>query len=316
MRYTHTMTMHQEKWVYRVGLKEHLIQLGHDLDSGKVVILLNGEPLFVDEFVNGKPKKFSIFIDHELCEVDIERTEKEYVYKFTPCHYSTSITGKFRKKRDYFANLQLSTGIFIVFFIILIPLTVFAVRQYVHQYTTPLSSGGITTTAYITDVGTFATKTYKSAGKSYPLEGNVRYKFKVHDTWYFGDTHLRANAEGKFITHEGMPIHQNYEFAVLYAPDNPLANKILFDQPTRTQLDYFLLDARSHCVQAAPALIFEENKVRYCDCYNAKLIEQYGWEGLAQAYFQKDAGDQAEFSISLTQAALNKMKRICLGEVQ
>ncbi|MGB1242587.1 MAG: hypothetical protein ACPG49_08700, partial [Chitinophagales bacterium] len=278
--------MHQESWIYKGKAKRHLVQLSHDFSKGTLLLSLDGFQLNEDQLKEeDKSKKLSFFIDGELFEIEVIRKDKKFLYQFTPHIYSTSKVGKTRKKAAKRELISVNTGVSLLAVGILITVLYFS---FYHRKTTPaLSLGGITTTATIEEINARQKHTLKQeTGKTKILNGNIRYKFKVEDEVYYGDTYLYKKIAHYYLAHTGLPIQTGDEFIVLYEPRNPNVNKILFDRPSPQKLEQYQLTAREACLKNIPLSVPPNKDLSYCECLRAYLFQQYDLEALAHIIHQ------------------------------
>lgn len=278
--------MHQESWIYRGKVRKHLVQLLHDFSKGTLLLTLDGFQLSEEQLkAEEDAKKLRFFIDGELFEIDVIRKGKKFLYKFTPHVYSTSKVGKKRKKAAKWELISVNTGIAIVSIGLLIAALYFS---FYHQNAAPaLSLGGITTTATIEEINAKQKHVLKQeSGKTKILNGNIRYKFKVSDEVYYGDTYLYKKIDHYYLAQTGLPIQTGDEFMVLYDPNNPNVNKILFDRPSPQKLEQYQLTAREACLRNVPSNIPSDKDLSYCECLRAYLFQQYDLEALAHIIHQ------------------------------
>lgn len=278
--------MHQESWVYRGKLKKHLVQLSHDFAEGTLLLTLNGTELAEDRFnAEKEKKKFSFFIDGELCEINITQKDKKYFYQFVPHIYSTSEVGKKRKKAAKWELVSVNTGIALVSIGLLFAVVYF--NFFSNSAAPALSLGGITTTATIQEINANKRHTIKNeAGVSKTLNGNIRYSFEVAEETYYGDAYLYKKIQHYYLSQTGLPIQTGDQFLVLYDQENPNVNTILFDRPSPEKLEQYQLYAREACLSNVSPEVPTQSSLQHCECLRAYLFQQYGLEGLAQILHQ------------------------------
>lgn len=278
--------MHQESWIYRGRLKQHLIQLSHDFTNGNLSLTLNGSSL-----INGQIKKeekektLQFFIDEELFEVKVIREPKKFLYQFIPHTYSTSTKGKIRKKAAKRELISVNTGVVLIASLMLSVGIYFAFFS--HKAAPPLSLGGVVTEAKITEIKAKEKSYFKGAnGETKALIGNIRYKFKVLKEWHEGDASLFQKIGHFYFTESGLPIQTGDVFKVLYDSENPTINTLLLDRPNDEKIEAYKLMARSACVQNLPDFVRPESDLYYCDCVKVHLFQRYGIEGLVRLMHQ------------------------------
>ncbi|MEZ4883339.1 MAG: hypothetical protein R3E32_01290 [Chitinophagales bacterium] len=278
--------MHQESWIYRGKFKRHLLQLSHDFSNGNLVLTLDGFKLSEEVILESEDLKiFSFFIDGELFEIKITRQNKQFVYEFIPHVYSTSHVGKTRKKAAKWELLSVNTGITIIVIALLSAILYFTFFS--NDAAPPLSLGGLTAVATITEINANKEHLLKTEdGKTKSLRGNIRYKFKVLDEWYYGDAYLYKKMDFYYLAKTGLPIQTGDEFMVLYSENNPNNNHILFDHPSEQKLAQYQLMARESCLKNLPPNIPTDKELTYCECLKAYLFQQYDLKGLANMIHQ------------------------------
>ena len=302
--------MHQESWIYRGKLKKHLLQLSHDFSKGTMVMTLDGTTLAEDKLEsNEREKTFQFFIDQELCEVKVIREGKKFVYKFIPHIYSTSKVGKTRKKAARWELISVNSGV--AFITVGLLLTVVYFTFFSNYSTSPLSLGGLTTVATITEINANKEHVVKQGeGGAKILRGNIRYKFKVLDKWYFGDAYLYKKMPYYYLAQTGLPIQTGDEFLVLYDSENPDRHKFLLDRPSEQKLKQYHLYARESCLKNLPSAISTDKELQYCECLKAYLFEQYDLKGLAMMIHQtKERTEFRDFNREVYQEFMNEERQ-------
>ncbi len=278
--------MHQESWKYRGKLKNHLIQLSHDFKNGSLSLTLNGSLLINGEIQSEEKEKIlQFFIDEELFEVKVIREPQKFLYQFIPHTYSTSTTGKTRKKAAKRELISVNTGVIVIAVLMLTIGIYFAFFSY--KAAPPLSLGGVIAEAEITEIKAKEKSYLKGAdGKTKALLGNIRYKFKVLEEWYEGDASLFQKIGHFYFTKSGLPIQTGDIFKVLYDAEDPTTNTLLLDRPNEEKVEAYKLMARSACVKNLPDFVRPESDLYYCDCVKVHLFQQYGIEGLVRLMHQ------------------------------
>ncbi|MGB0929612.1 MAG: hypothetical protein ACPGVB_02465 [Chitinophagales bacterium] len=262
------------------------MQLSHDFSKGTLLLSLDGFQLNEDQLKEEEEsKKLSFFIDGELFEIEVIRKGKEFLYLFTPHIYSTSKIGKTRKKAAKRELISVNTGVALLTSGLLITVLYFSI--YYQNDTPALSLGGITTTGTIEEINARQKHILKrETGETKILNGNIRYKFKVADDIYYGDTYLYKKIDHYYLAQTGLPIQTGDEFIVLYEPSNPNVNKILFDRPSPQKLEQYQLTAREACLKNIPLSVPPDKDLSYCECLRAYLFQQYDLEALAHIIHQ------------------------------
>lgn len=306
--------MHKEDWIYYGRLKRHIVQLFHFLASGRVIVKLNGVLLYEEKLLeNEEGKNINFFIDDELCELIIAKTEDStFTYRFITHSYSTSRTGKKRKFQAWLEEVWVGVGLACVGLFIIIPLAYFLIQHYYQDRALVL--GGMTSTGIITRLG-------KPKDNQYPLTLDVYYKFLVNNTWYFGSKQVKAIKGGKhFTTPLGVQLGKNSEFEVLFSGRYPEVSDILFNTPSSKQLSKYYKRIREVCLNSQKELPNGSlnSQMIYCDCLTKQVYYQYGIEGLAHLYFQNTDNqtnkhyNKKTYDNFISKVMQQKINNICL----
>ncbi len=274
--------MFRRDWTYYGQLKQHKVQIAHLQESGRIVLRVNDLIMFDETLVINKeePKKvYPFFIDDELCELRVEliKDGTELEYEFSHSDYSTSKTGKKKKRLDRMQNYGVLFGF--LFIGTIIAITIYVTANAI-QIMRSIERGGIITTALVTKTGP-----------------SVSYTFNIHDEVHTGNTTAKAHTSGDFTSGLGLPIRSGDHFEVLYVPDNPKKNTLLLERPTAEQILIYKEDALDACIRALYKKMEDENVGSYCDCLKEGLYMKYGVEGLARLYALRDnIGDNGVFN--------------------
>ncbi len=279
--------MHKEKWIYYGHLKQHLVQLAHQVRTGKIIIILNKVVLFEDFITAEEPEKvFNFFVDDELCVVSVTKTaDKKFAYKFDAPEFSTSTIGQRRKLMD---RLQKFSAVFAISLFLLVgvlPVAYYFYNKHKQEHTIDL--GGLSSSAIVSRISKNK-NSYTIDGQKISANAWAFYSFKLKNNWFHGKAPLELIAGKTFSKETHLPIAVQDEFEVLYASASPSVSQLQFNKPVPKQVKKYILLIREECLknENAPAISDSTQRMIYCDCKSVHFKEEYELEGLARLYHQ------------------------------
>lgn len=301
--------MQQQKWLFYGQLKQHTIQVLHEISSSEVKIFLNNLCLYHQKIKPQKNKSFSFFVDEELCIVDIVFDNQQYSYNFTSPEYSTSKLSKQKKQ-----NEKKIAAAFALVSILFFGIFLYFVFNFINANKSNISykKGGLSTIATIIYSQTKLAKTYNSGNKKIQINADTHYSFSVNNNLYYGGINTN-NLAGSFS------INPNDEFMVFFDPNNPNKHQLMLNMPSNSQINKFKQAARSTCVlQNLNNFNYDTLAVaQYCTCLSYYAYENYGIDGLQNMNaegltpLQNKNYNSLTYKAFLKQKTMNEADSIC-----
>lgn len=257
--------MSQFNWTYLAPSgKKHQVGLFHGDRTGHVMIYCDLKVVLVD-FKVRESKSYSIFIEEELCEINIERQKDRFVYGFdinkevdTPLNRERKATNK-KHLHQAFA--------FLAVIAFLISMVLLGAHQF-KQESSPSFASMLAASGKETNAKIFL---------SNPEEAT--YNFVADGKVYSKKTPF--NLDVSILLENGMPIEDGDEFLVKYYSPKPEVNKILLNKPTDKQIGIYDKRATDKHFKINPNLSYE-----YCNCLTNIAFEMEGIIGYAKFYLQ------------------------------
>lgn len=292
--------MQKRDWVFYGRIKQHLVQLYHFPEMGKVTIKLNGIKLIEEELPAGEEKKYSFFVDEELCELQLSipnpANPKSYNYEFINHQFSTTAVGKQRKQRDRLEKIGFAALAILLFGTIFIPLMYYIFNE--NKDKNDLNIGGMSVPATITRIETHRNIT---PSDSLPkVNTTLFYTYKVAEKDYYGEKkYYMTLINDTTYTNVGLPLLKGDQFEVLFVPTEPEKNSLRLYRPTDIQLQRYWLSARDKCL-ANPFFdtVLQNSsidKALYCDCIILELFNHAEVESLTRIYNQLSPPTQHKY---------------------
>lgn len=262
--------MAQCNWTYigDNGKKFH-VGLFHGPKTGHVLIHCNKKVVQID-FSVLESKTYSLFLDEELCEIDLERKEGyRFSYEFrinkevdTPRNRQRKAIEKKHWKQSllFFGAILLCVGLFTFWFMSNRDNLSTAQKEFILETTGQETLGKVFLQA-IEDNGITYRYSFVANGKSYE------------------SSHLLQHTPA---LSNGMPLESGDEFVVRYSKDRPQLHKINFGKPSEAQLErYWERSFEQH------QKLHPEFTVSKIQCQLTTAYELRGIAGLADFYFQE-----------------------------
>lgn len=230
------------------------------------MIYCNSRIVLIDFHVL-QTKRYSFFIEEELCEVNIERKDNQFYYDFhvnrevdTPVNRAWRV--KLRQNRR--KTVILISSFFITLIVFIGIALYLSNRPGKDQRETLLAAHASETIARV-----FVNE---RLGDSLAMH----YSFAANGQVYENEGHIAAQA-----TTNGMPLESGDEFTVLYADSHAFVNQIDFDKPTTEQIQRYRDRAIQRHLQLHPEITAQRAQCQVEVAYEIK-----GVGGLADFYFQ------------------------------
>ncbi len=256
-------------WTYVGDVKRnHRVGLFHGNKTGHLLIYCNAKIILIDFRVRDS-KKYSFFINDELCEIRLERKGGKMFYYFEINKEADTPRNRARRKmeRKYFGQTLLFFG----GFALVLTLFLVGMNQFKNQHQKDRQA--------ILDNGqkseTVGMVRFDSA-QNLPI---ITYFFVANNRSYSAAPSLEATP--LMVLDNGMPLESGDEFMVEYLVSNPEINRIKFDRPSEKQL------------QTYRRLIIEKYRTLHPQLSGTKVncllnvaFQLKGLEGFADFYFQ------------------------------
>lgn len=256
--------MAQFNWKYLSDRgAQYNVGLFHGNRTGHVLIHCNSRIVTID-FSVYQTKKYSFFIEDELCEINLEKQGNKFIYDFevnrkvdTPLNRIRNEIEKKHWKQSllFFGGLGLCVFLFVLWF---------------------FSMGGgqqEQTRQELID----QLHTSETFGKITINNQKAIYSFVANGRVYKADVPI----ESVLQTKEGMPLETGDEFLVKFAPLKPEINEIDLSLPSKSQIEKYYNRTLSRHISLHPELTLDLIK-----CQIKIAYEMNGIAGLADFLFQ------------------------------
>ena len=284
--------MAQSSWTYLSQSGQvYVIGLYHGPDTGHVVVYCNNDVVAIDFSVT-EEKRYSFFIEEDMCEVIIRPRGKAFDYRFssnrevdTPFNRSR----RERSRREMTWLLAFGLGTVLVIAVLSI---VFIRLDRKSDQQALLDGQGLSTTGRV-----WFDKARKKVMYSYTAEGRVHQQVAA-----VANTQILPN---------GMPLEKDDEFMVAYFPGKAKRGVINFMKPSARQLQLYGQRVAIRHKGLHPELSLSE-----IDCLLALAYTLKGVPGLADFYWQEarvaDNPDhnQLTYKTLIGEADFVRMKRL------
>jgi len=283
-------------WTYAAGDgKNYHVGLFHGNRTGHVLIYCNANIVAID-FSVFESKKYSFFIDDELCGIHLDRRGDEMFYFFEIDKVSDTPRNRVRHQleRRYFKQMWLAMAAFAGVVGLIIGAIFLKDR--------PIASDAL-----------LPEKSSQTVGRVTIDKSAAPFKVAYH--FVAGNQGYTAKPTAKQMTglSDGLPLEPGDEFVVYYAYHDPRANRIDFTQPTNKQIGIYLQRTKEKYLQLHPA-----GAGPLLDCMIEVAYDMKGMSGLADFYFQDvpSAANPAHNEHSFQRLArevpyLQKVKETC-----
>lgn len=257
--------MNRFNWTYIDNRnKRHSVGMMHGAKSGHLLVYCDADIVLID-FKVLHSKSYSFFIEEELCEFNIEKRGKEYLYSFD---VNTDADTPLNRQRKKIEKKHLHQSLLFLGGALLLILSFSLGVTYWNQFgqRQNLAIGNLP-----------GKETLAKISISPETEERlVTYFFVADGQGYTTKAPLTE------LLPAGMPIEGGDEFIVKYVANNPKINKIDYNRPSKRQIDTYRTRAIDRHLEFHPELDWS-----YCSCVADIVYSMYGLNGLANLYFQR-----------------------------
>lgn len=240
--------------------KQFRVELYHGEDTGHVLMTVNGKISVID-FKIFESKTYTLFLDHELCEVVLDRQGDQMFYRFELNKKADTPLNRARRQRER-QDLRKTVLAFVLAAAVIVGLA-YLFTQLRGQVSpdrteTLLSSSGQTSVGKLT------------------LEANgaLRYSFVTRAGLVYEDR-LSGTTHSNF----GLPLRTGDEFPVRYASGNPNANKLILSSVSPRQFERYRPELERRLAAVLPG-----SNERTQRCWVEQAYRLHRGEGIAHIY--------------------------------
>ena len=266
--------MSQFNWTYLApNGGKHNVGIFHGDKTGHVLVYVNSKVTLID-FKVKESKSYSIFIEEELCEINIEKRRTGFAYSFDINREADTPTNLLRREQN---KKHLKQGIgFVAGLLLLVAITMFGFSYFDPDY------------RYERDMASMAMVKQNEKETSAKIfvenQKEATYNFIANGKVYSNKTHLEKE---NILLENGMPLEDGDEFIIQYSSKNPKNNEIKFNRPTADQIKIYKERAFKKYLKANP--LDSEKK--------AQVVVEIAWEleqlnGLAKIYLQDVSAEE------------------------
>lgn len=246
--------MGQFTWQYVETPQPQTVTLYHGDTTGHVLVTLNNKIIIID-FKVKETKSYSFFIDEELCEVNITRTNSNFSYSF---EINKTVQTPLNEKRKQTERKHLwQTAGFFGLMIFIVALLGFGLQWNKERKIKTTDYGG----------ETIAVLSLSEKGNSYTYE---------IDGLFYENELLELPEEVN-----DFPLETNDEFIIKYSKYKPEEHQFSLDVPTEKQIETYTKRAIKKQLKFSP-----ENTEKHAACLVEIGLEMKGISSLADFYFQ------------------------------
>lgn len=256
-------------WTYVPGGgKKYKVGLLHGGKTGHLMVYCNSKIIIVDFKVRDS-KVYSFFINDELCEIHLIRKGEQLFYEFHINQDADTPLNRARKKlnrKHLFQTLLFFGTMGLIMALVFWGLNSTKNKHSQKNMEALLVSDGAKT------VGVINIEKEKSTYhiNCFYVADNINYSSKIE---FRDTTNLTSN--------NGMPLVSGDEFIVEYVRSNPSSSKIVFEKPTKKQLDLYKKRAIEKHAANHPQMLDQRVACQVDIAYQIK-----GLSGLADIFFQ------------------------------
>jgi len=248
--------------------RNHRVGLFHGNKTGHLLIYCNARVVFIDFKVRNS-KKYSFFINDELCEIRLERKGDRMFYYFDINKEADTPRNRARRKmeRKYFGQTLLFFG----GFALLLILFLVGMNKLKNKYQKEQSA-----VLLAAQKGETLGKVRINSIQNVPV---ITYFFVANNQSYSASPNMKATPLP--FLNNGLPIESGDEFMVEYVVSNPDINQINFDRPSEKQLQTYRKLVIEKYRRLHPELAATQIRCRVEVAFQFK-----GLGGLADVYYQ------------------------------
>ena len=214
--------MSQFNWTYLApNGGKHNVGIFHGDKTGHVLVYVNSKVTLID-FKVKESKSYSIFIEEELCEINIEKRRVGYAYSFD-INREADTPMNLQRREENKKHLKQGLG-FIAGLMLVVAIAMFGFSYLDADY------------RYERDMAALAKKQSEKETSAKIFVENQKeatYNFIANGKVYSSKTEL---GKENFLLENGMPLEDGDEFIIQYSSKNPDKNEIQFNRPTTDQI--------------------------------------------------------------------------------
>lgn len=245
-----------------------VVDLKHGIQSGNFVLFCNYKVLVID-FDVFEPKSYPFFINHDLCQVDVEKKGESFSYKFQILKDVDTPLNRWRKKVEK-REWRLTSAL-----IAATILSVFLAVFFLHGWKYRIDANTMQQSSLIT-VGKFVVENHEYNGETFNAHLQYNYRNSIFNSHY----RLPVNSFGEVISANGLPLQSGDEFYIQFSHRQPNKNRVDYFKPTIAQISKYRNRVsnkyRSENRQVSSSEI---------DCLMDSVYEVDGLTGWANLYF-------------------------------
>ena len=284
--------MAQMGWVYldnRGG--RHRVGLYHGDESGHLMIHCNLRVVQIDFSVK-ETKKYSFFIEDELCEVSVVK-EKDGSFGYDFQVNKTVDTPRNRIRRVDERRIRRQMALFITGFVAIVALGSLGFIWLSHrQEAGRLASNSLFSHLSVANAHRLSTEGKSGTAQLFIVEEaaqrKVFYGFTTSDSAQISGN-FQVPEKGPILLPNGFPLTDHDAFSVTYLPSDPQVHRVDFYQPTRATIEQYVRMAGEAERNAHPG-ISEKRSL----CLALSAAELKGWQSLADFIFQTKTSEENE----------------------
>jgi len=199
---------------------KHNVGIFHGDKTGHVLVYVNSKVTLID-FKVKESKSYSIFIEEELCEINIEKRRTGYAYSFD-INREADTPMNLQRRKENRKHLKQGAG-FIAALLLLVAVAMFGFSYFDPDY------------QYERDVAKMVKKIEKETSAKIFVENQkeATYNFIANGKVYSSKKQLETE---KILLENGMPLEDGDEFIIQYSTKDPEKNEINFNRPTKEQI--------------------------------------------------------------------------------
>ena len=276
--------MAQIGWIYLDNYGgRHRVGLYHGDQTGHLMIHCNLRVVQIDFSVRDS-KRYSFFIEDELCEVDIvKEPDQRFSYDF---HVNKTVdTPRNRVRRADERMIRRHLALFVGGVVMFLAVVFFGLRWYGQQQREKSIAAG----SMVSDFSEETLQRLSREGKTTfaqlyivqeALQRRVFYGFTTADSTAVSGK-FNVPAQGAVLLPNGFPLQDRDAFSATYLPTSPQIHRVDYFQPTQSTVMAYARRAME-----AEQIAHPEASPARCACLAQVTLEQRGWVALADLIFQ------------------------------
>lgn len=264
--------MNHYTWTFVAGEgRNYNVGLFHGNKTGHLLIYIGSKIVTID-FKVFESKKYSFFIEDELCHIVLERKGDKMFYSFEIDKKADTPRNRVRNamERKFARQLLIAIVIFVAVIATFVIWNPFERSKLTHAEELLLKQGRET-------VGTVFVKN----NAQYP---EVSYQFVANNQGFTVPSDIQS--QPLILLKNGMPLESGDEFAVVYVPSEPKISRINFSKPTERQIQLYQKRATEKHLKLHP-----DEAPFIAACMVKVAFQLNGVPGIADFYFQDTPPD-------------------------